>query len=178
MKISLKVVMAIIVVTGTPGVGKTTIVTCVANRLKARGTKVGGIISREVRTNNVRTGFEFIDLATNDRDVLASVSRNGPRVGKYFVNLSGFAANRLTTALIDSEIIICDEIGPMELKSKEFVDAAKNLLETDKNVIVVVHQKLEHPLVNELREKSSSLISVNLRNREKVTEILFGILTI
>lgn len=71
-------------------------------------------------------------------------------------------------ALINSDIIICDEIGPMELKSKEFTDAAKNLLKTDKNVIVVVHQKLEHPLVNELRKKSSYLISINLGNRKKL----------
>lgn len=80
---------------------------------------MGGIISREVRTNNVRTGFEFIDLSTNDRDVLASVTGNGPKVGKYFVNLSRcrFAANRLINALINSDIIICDEIGPVELKS-------------------------------------------------------------
>ena len=46
------------------GVGKTTIVMDVAQKLKARGVRVGGVVSREVRTNNVRIGFEFIDLAT------------------------------------------------------------------------------------------------------------------
>ena len=81
--------MAVIVLTVAPGVGKTTIVRDVAQKLKERGVRVGGIISREVRTNNVRTGFEFIDLTTNDREILASVTENGPRVGKYFVNLSG-----------------------------------------------------------------------------------------
>lgn len=57
---------------------------------------------------------------------------------------------------MNSDVIVCDEIGLMELMSKEFIDTAKNLLKTDKNVIVVVHQKLEHSLVNEFREKSSS----------------------
>lgn len=39
------------------------------------------------------------------------------RVGKYFVNLTGcrFAADRLKNALISSDVIVCDEIGPMEL---------------------------------------------------------------
>jgi nucleoside-triphosphatase len=97
-----------------------------------------------------------------------------PRVGKYFVNLVGcrFAADRLKTALISSDVIVCDEIGPMELKSKEFIDAASNLLRTDRKVIVVIHQKLEHPLIGEFREKSSSLININIGNREKVAKIL------
>ena len=166
--------MTSIILTGAPGVGKTTIVMDVAQKLKARGVRVGGVVSREVRTNNVRIGFEFIDLTTNDRDVLASVTENGPRVGKYFVNLTGcrFAADRVKNALINSDVIICDEVGPMELKSNEFIDAVKYLRRTDKKAIVVIHQKLEHPLIREFREKPNSLININIGNREKVAKIL------
>lgn len=112
--------MTIIVLTGAPGVGKTTAVMRVAWDLKERGVKVGGIVSRELKTNNTRIGFEFIDLTTNDRNVLASITGNGPKVGKYFVNVAGclFAAERLTNAVRNSDVIICDEIGPMELKIK------------------------------------------------------------
>jgi nucleoside-triphosphatase THEP1 len=67
--------------TGAPGVGKTTILMDVARKLKERGVKVGGVISRELRTNNMRTGFEFIDLASNDSNTLASIDGDGPRVG-------------------------------------------------------------------------------------------------
>ena len=123
----------------------------------------------------MRVGFEFIDLTTNDRSVLASISGNGPKVGKYYVNAAGcrFAAERLTNAVRNSDVIICDEIGPLELKSKEFINSVKNLLEVDKKVIVVVHQKLQHLLIDEFRNKSSLLIDLDLENREKVNEILF-----
>ena len=166
--------MTIIALTGAPGVGKTTAVMRVAGDLKERGVKVGGIVSRELRINNMRVGFEFIDLTTNDRNVLASITGNGPKVGKYFVNIAGcrFAAERLTNAVRNSDVIICDEIGPMELKSKEFIDSVKNLLEVDKKVIVVVHQKLQHHLIDEFRNKSSLLIGLDFENREKVNEIL------
>lgn len=168
--------MISIILTGAPSVGKTTIVIDVAQKLKARGVRVGGVVSREVRTGNVRIGFEFIDLATYDRDVLASVTGNGPRVGKYIVNLAGcrFAADRVKNALINSDVIICDEVGPMELKSNEFIDALKYLLKTDKKAIVVIHQKLEHPLIREFREKPNSLININIGNREKVAKILLN----
>ena len=46
----------------------------VARELKERGVKVGGIVSRGLKTNNTRIGFEFIDLTTNDRNVLASIT--------------------------------------------------------------------------------------------------------
>jgi nucleoside-triphosphatase len=156
--------MTSIILTGAPSVDKTTIVMDVAQKLKTRGVKVGGVVSREVRTGNVRIGFELIDLATNDRDVLASVTGDGPRVGKYFVNLTGcrFAADRLKNALINSDVIICDEVGPMELKLNEFIDTVRYLLKTDKKAIVVIHQKLEHPLIREFREKPNSLININI----------------
>src|SRR5918996_6456950 len=155
--------MTCIILTGAPSVGKTTIVMDVAQKLKARGVRVGGVVSK-VRTGNVRIGFEFIDLATNDRDILASVTGDGPRVGKCFVNLTGcrFAADRVKNALINSDVIICDEVGPMELKSNEFIDTVKYLLKTDKKAIVVIHQKLEHPLIRDFREKPNSLININI----------------
>ena len=52
--------MTIIILTGAPGVGKTTIVTDIAQKLKERGMMVGGVVSTEVRANKVRRGFEFI----------------------------------------------------------------------------------------------------------------------
>jgi nucleoside-triphosphatase len=85
-----------------------------------------------------------------------------------------FAAERLKDAVKNSDIIICDEIGPMELKSKEFIDSVKDLLNVDKKVIVVVHQKLVHAVTDEFRYKCSLLIEMNLQNREKISEILLS----
>lgn len=89
--------MTVTILTGAPRIGKTTTLMRVAQALKERGVKVGGVVSREIKTDNVRIGFEFIDLVTNDRSILASITGNGPRVGKYNVNLEGcrFAAECL-----------------------------------------------------------------------------------
>ena len=81
--------MTILVLTGAPGIGKTTAVIRAASSLRDRGLKVGGIVSRDLRINNKRIGFEFVDLITNETIVLASITGNGPKVGKYFVNLAG-----------------------------------------------------------------------------------------
>jgi len=166
--------MTIIILTGAPGVGKSTAVLRTARALKDRGLNVGGIVSREQRSNNIRIGFEFIDLMTNDRSVLASIAGNGPKIGKYFINLAGcrFAAERLSVAVKNSNVIICDEIGPMELKSREFTDSVKKLLDVDKKVIVVLHEKIQHPLTEQFKKKSSLIIDLNLENRENVIQML------
>jgi len=166
--------MTIFIVTGDPGVGKTTVVMRVAETLKQRGLKVGGIISREIRSNNVRIGFEFVDLTTNERATLSSITGRGPRMGKYFVDLDGcsFAVEKLSKAIKDSDVIICDELGPMEFKSKEFVDCAKDMLQLDKPIIVVVHKRLQHLIIDQFRKKASFLINVDLQNRNKAPDLL------
>lgn len=60
----------------------------------------------------------------------------------------------------------------MELESREFIDSARNLLDVDKKVIVLVHQKLQHPLAEQFRKKSRLLISLDLEYREEINEIL------
>ena len=42
--------------------------------------------------------------------------------------------------------------------------------DVDKNVIIVVHQKLRHLLTDKLRDKSGLLINLDLENREKVND--------
>jgi nucleoside-triphosphatase len=61
-----------VLVTGRPGVGKTTAVTRAVEELKKHGLRVGGFISREERKEGVRTGFVVIDLETSEGDVSGS----------------------------------------------------------------------------------------------------------
>ncbi|MEM4274729.1 MAG: nucleoside-triphosphatase [Candidatus Nitrosocaldaceae archaeon] len=160
----------LILITGDPGVGKTTVLINLINILKHR-YRVGGVIAREIRSNNSRIGFEFIDIVSNERRVLASIDGIGPMVGKYHVNLEGckFAANILSK---EYEIIICDELGPMEFKSREFKDVVRMLLYSNADRIFSIHKRLKDPLIEEYRERADMLIEVRLDNRDKVAEVI------
>ena len=93
----------VLILTGAPGVGKTTLLTKIVDALKAKGVSVGGMISREVREGNVRVGFEILDLANGRHGWLAHVNgQSGPQVGKYHVNLDdldNIGAAAITQAL-------------------------------------------------------------------------------
>jgi len=159
--------------TGNPGVGKTTILLKVAEELKARGYSVGGMISREVRSGGTRVGFEILDLNSNQKGWLARVAQsNGPQVGKYRVNikdLNDIGVNAILKAVESLDVVIIDEIGPMELFSEIFREAVKKAFENAKSVIGVVHWKAKDKLIEDLKErKDAEIIEVTYENRNRL----------
>ncbi len=114
----------VLLLTGAPSVGKTTVIIKTVDALKAEGIGVGGMISREARESNVRVGFEIIDLISGKHGWLSHINyNNGPLVGKYRVNiedLENIGANSIIDASDKCRVIAIDEIGPMELFSQKF----------------------------------------------------------
>ena len=77
-----------LLLTGNPGVEKTTVLMKAVSSLKEKGYGVGGMISREAREGGTRVGFEILDLNSGRRGWLAHVNQKaGPQVGKYRVNM-------------------------------------------------------------------------------------------
>ncbi|WP_203226252.1 NTPase [Thermococcus sp. 2319x1] len=132
-----------IFITGLPGAGKTTLVLRVAEELKAYNLKIGGFITQEVRENGRRVGFKIKALDTGEEGILAWIGEGHPRVGKYVVNLEDL--NRvgvlaIQRALKDADLIIIDEIGAMEYKSREFAEAVEKAVKSEKPLLATVHR--------------------------------------
>jgi nucleoside-triphosphatase len=167
-------------VTGSPGVGKSTAVSKVIMKLKSAGVIVGGCTTSETRSGGVRTGFEIRDLTTGRYGQLASTSsRIGPRVGRYRVNLADLArvgAAGLESASLSSEMVVIDEVGPMELVSPEFRRAVHRCIESGRPMLVVIHERLDDDLLNELRRRAVALHTITIENRGEEAEELCDIL--
>lgn len=164
-----------IFITGTPGIGKTTVILQTIKELETMGFKVGGMISREVRESGMRVGFELIDLTSGRRGWLAHVNQPiGPKVSRYRVNLtdlSEIGAAAICKAVEISDLVVIDEVGPMELYSNEFQTAVKLALESHKPVIGTIHFKAHHPLVNYIRNQAE-VYTVTFENREELPKII------
>jgi nucleoside-triphosphatase len=158
---------------GSPGVGKTTVLYKTTELLKGWGFSVGGILSREVREGGVRVGFEVLDLASEKRGWLAQVSqKDGPIVGKYRVNiedLEKIGARAILDAVNGCDVVVIDEIGPMELSSEKFNEVAKKALDNSKPLIAVVHWKVQDKLVVDAKKRADTeVVTVTVENREKL----------
>ena len=166
-----------LLLTGSPGVGKTTVLTKAVSILKDKGYGVGGMISREVREGGVRVGFEVVDLSSQKRGWLAHVNqKTGPHMGKYRVNLEdleNIGAKAINYAVENCEVVAIDEVGPMELFSEKFKDATRKALESTKIVIAVVHWKAQDKLINDAKNmKETETHTVTLENRDALSEII------
>jgi nucleoside-triphosphatase len=158
-------------------VGKTTVLAKTVSALRGRGVSVGSTFSREVREGAARVGFEIVDIAAAKVGCLASVKqKEGPQVGKYHVNLKDLetiGAQAINAAVEGSDIVAIDEIGPMELYSSKFKEAAQKALESKKLVIAVVHWKAQDKLVREAKSQADAeVFTVTLKNRETLHETL------
>ena len=157
-----------IAVTGRPGVGKTTLCLKVFNALKDV-LDVRGFVTIEVREKGVRVGFKIKDLVDNEELWLAKVGDGKIKVGKYGVyveNIDRFAEK--IRKYMDADLVILDEVGPMELKSQKFVDEVERLISRD-NLLFSIHLKAQHPLLNRIR-REFRVITLTESNRNIVAE--------
>lgn len=168
----------ILLLTGSPGVGKTSVLLRIVESLQAAKYSVGGMISREIRVEGVRVGFQVLDLKTDRKGWLAHVTeKQGPHVGRYTVNLEdldGIGVEAISNALTDSDVIVIDEIGPMELCSLKFKEIVAKAIESSKLVVGVVHWKVEDSLIAEAKGRSDAEVHVvTIENRGQLDELVF-----
>ena len=167
----------VLLLTGNPGVGKTTVLMKTVDALKERGVCVGGMISREAREGGARVGFELLDLSSGRRGWLAHVNqKTGPRVGRYHVNIEDLdfiGARAIADAVENCDVIAIDEIGPMELFSAKFKEAVRKALESRKPVLAIVHWKAVDRLIREAKSREDAeTITVTYGNRDGLPEAL------
>lgn len=164
-------------ITGRPGIGKTSVLLRALDVLKTRGYKVGGMISREAREGGVRVGFEVFDLETGRRGWLAHVNQpTGPQVSKYRVNLSDLNAigtSSILNAVASADVVIVDEIGPMELFSSAFKEAVTQAIRSEKPVVGTIHQGARDPLITAIRAREDAeILEVTYENRGSLHNLI------
>ena len=163
-------------ITGEPGSGKSTSVSRIVLRVKTEGYTVGGIVTREVRDHGERQGFRLTNLSTEESATLATTKRfPAPRIGKYYVDiksLSSLGVKALEHAREKSDLIVCDEVGPMELLSPEFrASVEASILSSLKPSLCVIHKRLADPLIEKLRKSEGArLFEVDYENRASMSE--------
>lgn len=163
-----------VLLTGRPGSGKTTLVKRVVEKL---ALPTGGFYTEEIRERGQRVGFKIVTL-DGEEIVLAHVSFKTPqRVGKYGLDLSGLGTigvEALSKAVRARQLVVIDEIGPMEIRSAAFCDAVNKAFDSP-NVfgILATITARRFPFTNAIKmRRDITLIEVRANNREQLVSEL------
>jgi len=161
-----------VLLTGKPGIGKTTVVKKVVRELGGYG-----FYTEEWREKGRRKGF-YLVLLHGGKFVLAEKEKESPfRVGRYavFPEVMEEAVREIEEGIRKGKIIVMDEIGKMELFSREFREMVRKVFSHDVSVLATVPVS-RIPLVEEIkRRKDIKLFEVTVYNRDELPEKIMKI---
>lgn len=162
-----------ILITGLPGVGKTTLIRRLAEELK--NFHPAGFYTAEIREGGIRKGFELISL-DGKKGLLSHIDIKSPyRVSKYKVDIKGFGdfLNSIAFSCPATRLIIIDEIGKMECLSDKFRNLIKEILDSDKLVIATIALKGTGIISDVKKRDDIKLFEITQSNRNSLlSEIL------
>ncbi|KOC62046.1 Cancer-related nucleoside-triphosphatase like protein [Habropoda laboriosa] len=184
-----------VLLTGPPGIGKTTLCKKLASMMKEQNYKFDGFYTEEVRDQSgSRIGFDVV-LAKNpeEKSILARTENvinqsqcSKYKVGSYHVFLSDFEAAALPVFGSNTDVLIIDEIGKMELFSQKFHNEIEKLFFKSSSkpfIIATIPQMHKIPqrylsLFQKLQaDKRCKVITVNRQNRDTLSEEIFQIIS-
>jgi nucleoside-triphosphatase len=159
--------------TGEPGVGKTTALKKIIGGLGAECC--GGFYTVEVCVQDERCGFRLITL-DGQAGTLADVIFEGPpRVGKYGVCLQPLEDIGLTAvsqALVSKSFVVIDEIAPMQLYSPLFKQAVMDVLTSSVPLIGTIFSGSDSWSDELKRRDDVQLFPLTHRNRDEIPTML------
>jgi nucleoside-triphosphatase len=161
-----------ILLTGRPGCGKTTLVKRVVAKLALPAC---GFYTEEIRKRGERVGFKIVTL-DREEAVLAHVDfKTRQRVGKYGLHLSGLetiGVEAIRRAVRARQLVVADEIGPMELRSDIFRDAITETFDSRAPILATITARPFQFTEAIKKRRNVILIEVRRDNRDQLASEL------
>ncbi|MDI6783245.1 MAG: nucleoside-triphosphatase [bacterium] len=154
--------------TGPINSGKSSAVAQIAQRLREEKLAIGGIVSMPILENGIKKGFDALCLSTRKTKLLARLKTLVPNstladlaIGQWIIFDNGirFCNQQIEEARQKNpQVIIIDEIGPLEIQGKGF------RLVLDK--ILLGEQKIPFHLLVVVRKSLVEEVRLLYPNRE------------
>lgn len=157
-----------ILISGLPGIGKTTLIKKLCMELKHR--KPVGFYTEEIKIEGQRKGFQLIGL-NGQRTLFAHIlMESSYQIGRYKVDVEAFDKFLKSIDFFGMKegIVIIDEIGKMECLSAKFVKLIWEILGSSNTVISTISHT-DGGIKGRIKERDDVVLyKMNLDNRDKI----------
>ncbi|NUM33921.1 MAG: DUF2478 domain-containing protein [Candidatus Brocadiae bacterium] len=132
---------------GASGTGKTTQAWNLANQIVQNGYLVGGILAPGTFCEEKRFSFDIVDFMTQEKRFLAKKGMpSSITIGPFGFSQDGFSFgyNAIQKAISQRvDLLILDEIGPLELQNKGWFSSLKDALNSEvPNILITMRPGL------------------------------------
>ena len=170
----------LVLLTAARGAGKTTACQRFLELARDDGMQVGGILApSRYDDRGQKASIEVVDASTGERRTLAVVEPDAARrtVGRYRFDpeVMEWALARVMHALnMPIDVVIIDEIGPLELIQKSgFAPAIAAISSAQaRSVILVVRPELVSRLQERLQDSAPATVALTEGNRDEIPSYL------
>ena len=168
-----------LLVVGEPGSGKTSWCREYIDERRKRGVSVGGILCPAIEQQGQRVGSNALDLLTGQEIPFARLSRHrsfkaGEKIGNYIISRDAisFAFGAIERAVKrNCDLVVIDEVGPLELTGKGLMPAVQLALRSGVNALIVVRSSLREALQNRFPEDEFAVLADLTQSTSNVTEL-------
>jgi nucleoside-triphosphatase THEP1 len=176
----------IFILTGDVDEGKTATARRIVDRLKDSGMNIQGLLSTKNRDYPGKHDYHIKDIVSGEKALLCSQSsaQGSIKTGRFYFSEEGltFGRNILLQSLDHpTDLIVIDELGPLELKDKGWTPAIEQLLTKSKVPhLWIVREKLVNIIMRKwhigdvrvfnIKEDSVEVIIEEIQRQLRTTE--------
>jgi len=156
----------VFILTGPKNGGKTTFLGKIIDILDKTGKKYTGIGTRAILENNIKTGFNLIDLKSRTEHLLCTV-KDVPgwmKSGKFYFDPAVLKeGNDIISPgkAINIDLVIIDEFGPLEITGGGWRNGIDKLLrKSDQKLLIVIRDEILTEAYQAFKDHSCQILNI------------------
>ena len=173
-----KLPQKVFIISGSVGQGKTTCLINIIQTLKANNISVGGIYSPRILENDITIGYDVVDITNNKREEYLRIygGENPDKIGKFSILKQGIALGHRALASagnINSNVVIIDEVGALELDGKGWADDLTKLLNvSDSHILLCVRDSFIEQIIRKWNISECKIFYVSENDCDSISKFI------
>ena len=158
-------------ITGLPSSGKTEAIVDLVGMLQKKELTIGGMVTLPVKEGLRTVGFKVVNWLTREEADFAHRDMESKHMAEGFGVDTGALVRvgipAIEHSVRECDITIIDEVGKLQFECEEFITTMEMILKAGTPLLLTLHKKSRHPILQEIRRRDDMrILEVTRINRK------------